>query len=126
MQSSGFTTRERVVTKIRKEMQKPERERHQAGEKKCGEGTCREAREQKHHAQEAELTDQQTRAVNIGVFSEAAHMLVEAAQPANIDTVVVDGRILKRGGKLVAMDAGRVTSEANAALVKLRQRAGWW
>jgi 5-methylthioadenosine/S-adenosylhomocysteine deaminase len=64
--------------------------------------------------------------VNIGVFSEAAHMLVEAAQPSNVDTVVVDGRILKRGGKLLAMDPGRVTSEANAALGKLRQRAGWW
>ena len=74
----------------------------------------------------ADLIMVNTREVNLGVFSEPAHMLVEAAQPANIDTVVVDGRILKRGGKLVAMDAGRVTSEANAALVKLRQRAGWW
>ena len=74
----------------------------------------------------ADLIMVDTRAVNIGVFSEAAHMLVEAAQPANIDTVVVDGRILKRGGRLVAMDAGRVTSEANAALASLRQRAGWW
>jgi 5-methylthioadenosine/S-adenosylhomocysteine deaminase len=67
-----------------------------------------------------------TRAVNIGVWSEPAHMLVEAAQPSNIDTVVVDGRILKRGGKLLAMDATRVTSEANAALAALRKRAGWW
>ena len=64
--------------------------------------------------------------VNLGVFSEPAHMLVEAAQPANVDTVVVDGRILKRRGRLVAMNVGRVVSDAAQALAALRTRAGWW
>jgi cytosine/adenosine deaminase-related metal-dependent hydrolase len=53
-------------------------------------------------------------------------MLVEAAQPSNVDTVVVDGRILKSGGRLAALDTARVASEASAALAALRQRAGWW
>jgi hypothetical protein len=52
-------------------------------------------------------------------------MLVEAVQPANVDTVMVDGRILKRGGKLMAIDTARVASEASDALAALRKRAGW-
>ena len=66
-----------------------------------------------------------TRDINLAVFSDPAHMLVEAAQPANVDTVMIDGRILKRGGKLTAIDAARVGSEASAALAALRKRAGW-
>ena len=49
-----------------------------------------------------------------------------AAQPANVDTVVVDGRILKRGGKLVVLNAAQVATEAAAANAALRKRAGWW
>jgi cytosine/adenosine deaminase-related metal-dependent hydrolase len=53
-------------------------------------------------------------------------MLVEAAQPSNVDTVVVDGRILKRRGRLTAVDVEQVVSEAAAALTALRKRANWW
>lgn len=67
-----------------------------------------------------------TRDVNMGVFTEPAHMLVEAAQPANVDTVVVDGRILKRRGKLTAMNVEQVVGEASAALAGVRKRGGWW
>jgi 5-methylthioadenosine/S-adenosylhomocysteine deaminase len=63
---------------------------------------------------------------NLGVFADPAHMLVSAAQPANIDTVMVDGRILKRGGKLTTLDTDAITHEANAALAAVRQRADWW
>jgi hypothetical protein len=45
------------------------------------------------------------RDINFGVFDDPAHMVVTATQPGNVDTVVVDGRILKRGGKLTAMNA---------------------
>jgi len=67
-----------------------------------------------------------TRDVNLGVFGDPAHMIVTAAQPSNVDTVVVDGRILKRGGKLVAMNAAQIAREAAAANAALRKRAGWW
>jgi hypothetical protein len=51
-------------------------------------------------------------------------MIVEAAQPSNVDLVMVDGRILKRRGKLTAMDTKQVVREAAAALAGVRQRAG--
>ena len=39
---------------------------------------------------------------------------------------MVDGRILKRGGKLVVLNAAQVAEEAAAANAALRQRANWW
>jgi 5-methylthioadenosine/S-adenosylhomocysteine deaminase len=53
------------------------------------------------------------------------YRLLVGAQSEDIDTVVVDGRILKRGGKLVAIDSDRVIREAAAALGELRQKVGW-
>jgi|PersoiStandDraft_1058852.scaffolds.fasta_scaffold06472_1 5-methylthioadenosine/S-adenosylhomocysteine deaminase len=74
----------------------------------------------------ADLVMVSTRDVNLGVFGDPAHMLVTAAQPANVDTVMVDGRILKRGGKLVAMNVKQIAEQAGAASAALRKRAGWW
>jgi 5-methylthioadenosine/S-adenosylhomocysteine deaminase len=74
----------------------------------------------------ADLVMIDTRDVNLGVWSDPAHMLVEAAQPANVDTVMVDGRILKRRGRLTAVDAEKVVADASQALAAVRKRAGWW
>jgi cytosine/adenosine deaminase-related metal-dependent hydrolase len=74
----------------------------------------------------ADLIMVNTRQVNLGVFSEPAHMLVEAAQPANVDTVIIDGKIVKRGGELVQVDVAEIIDEAAAALGAVRRRAGWW
>jgi cytosine/adenosine deaminase-related metal-dependent hydrolase len=74
----------------------------------------------------ADLIMVSTRDVNLGVFGDPAHMLVTAAQPSNVDTVVVDGRILKRGGKLTAVNTVQVAAEAAAANAALRKRANWW
>ncbi len=74
----------------------------------------------------ADLIMVDTRDVNLAVFSEPAHLLVEAAQPSNVDTVMVDGRILKRDGRLTAIDTRSVASDASTALTALRRRAGWW
>ena len=63
--------------------------------------------------------------VNMIPFTEPDYMLVDAASPANVDTVMVDGRILKRGGRLTAINArelGRNAGVANSAALK---RAGW-
>ena len=73
----------------------------------------------------ADLIMIDTRAVNLAVFTEPAHMIVEAAQPANVDTVVVDGRILKRGGKLTRVDSGEVVDAARKSYVDLHRRSGW-
>jgi 5-methylthioadenosine/S-adenosylhomocysteine deaminase len=72
----------------------------------------------------ADLIMVDTRAVNLGPFADAAHLLVEAAQPANVDTVVVDGRILKRHGILIETELGEVLREARGAVLALWKRAG--
>jgi len=74
----------------------------------------------------ADLIMVNTRAVNMGVFTEPSHMLVEAAQPSNVDTVVVDGRILKRDGRLTAVNVGQLLDQSAGALAGVRKRANWW
>ena len=48
---------------------------------------------------------------------------MEAVEPANVDTVVIDGRILKRHGKLAAIDPAQIVAEATAAANAIRRRA---
>jgi 5-methylthioadenosine/S-adenosylhomocysteine deaminase len=66
-----------------------------------------------------------TRALNMGGFVDPAHLLVGSALPENVDTVVVDGRILKHGGKLTTLPAAQVTAGARAALDAVRERTKW-
>ena len=73
----------------------------------------------------ADLIMVDTRAVNLAVRTEPAHLLVEAAQPANVDTVMIDGRIVKRGGRLTRLDVGEVVDAAAQASADVRRRAGW-
>lgn len=61
-------------------------------------------------------------ALNMAVVTDPAHLVLEATGPENVNTVVVDGRILKRGGKLVALDTPKVITEARAALAGVRER----
>ncbi len=56
---------------------------------------------------------------NLGVFTDASRLVVEATQPENVDTVIVDGRILKRGGKLTAVAIDEVLNDAEASFVAL-------
>jgi 5-methylthioadenosine/S-adenosylhomocysteine deaminase len=74
----------------------------------------------------ADLIMVSTHDINMAVFGDPAHMIVTAAQPANVDTVVVDGRILKRAGKLTALNAAQISREAAGANLALRKRANWW
>jgi 5-methylthioadenosine/S-adenosylhomocysteine deaminase len=60
---------------------------------------------------------------NLAVFTDPAHLLVTAAQPANVDTVIVDGRILKRNGALTSLDPTLIAHEARAALAGVQSRA---
>ena len=66
-----------------------------------------------------------TRALNLAVLTEPAHLLVEAAQPANVDTVMIDGRIVKRGGRLTSLDVGEIVDAAARASTAVRRRSGW-
>ena len=72
----------------------------------------------------ADLIMVRTSDVNIAPFTDAPNMIATAAYPSNVDTVVVDGRILKRGGQLTAIDTGRLVREASSALAAVLERAG--
>jgi cytosine/adenosine deaminase-related metal-dependent hydrolase len=64
-----------------------------------------------------------TRALNLAVLADdPAHMLVEAAQPANVDTVIVDGRVLKRGGAMVGLDVADVIRGARQSIADITER----
>jgi cytosine/adenosine deaminase-related metal-dependent hydrolase len=64
-------------------------------------------------------------ALDMAVVTDPAHLVLEATSPENVDTVVVDGRILKRGGKLVAIDTTEVIAGARTALAGIRERTKW-
>ena len=64
-------------------------------------------------------------ALNMAVVTDPAHLVLEATTPENVDTVVVDGRILKRGGKLTAIDTAEVITGARTALAGIRERTKW-
>jgi 5-methylthioadenosine/S-adenosylhomocysteine deaminase len=57
-------------------------------------------------------------------FLNPALLLVQQANPYNVDTVVVDGRILKHKGELVALDAEEVIRKAAESFHAARKRAG--
>ncbi|ADO74288.1 amidohydrolase family protein [Stigmatella aurantiaca] len=62
------------------------------------------------------------RRVNMGVAPDPVNLVIEATEPGNVDTVIVEGRILKRGGALTALSPERIITEASAALDELRAR----
>jgi cytosine/adenosine deaminase-related metal-dependent hydrolase len=64
-------------------------------------------------------------ALDMAVVTDPAHLVLEATGTENIDTVVVDGRILKRAGKLVALDTPKVIAGARTALAGVRERTKW-
>ena len=50
--------------------------------------------------------------------------LIQHGQPANVDTVFIDGQLRKQAGKLVGVDVRKVVADAAAAQAALRARAG--
>ncbi len=73
----------------------------------------------------ADLIMVSTEAINMGRFADdPAHLLVEAAQAVNVDTVIVDGRVLKRAGQMVAVDTERVIRGAEESIEGVIARTG--
>jgi cytosine/adenosine deaminase-related metal-dependent hydrolase len=62
--------------------------------------------------------------INIAPVTNIETSVVQSATPANVDTVLVDGRIVKRGGKLVAYDVEKVVRDAKASSLRIRAAAG--
>lgn len=63
--------------------------------------------------------------INMTPVGDPYEALVSLAQPANVDTVIVDGRILRRGGKFTTLDHAKVVKDAQEAAAGLRARAKW-
>jgi 5-methylthioadenosine/S-adenosylhomocysteine deaminase len=62
-------------------------------------------------------------APNLGLLTDPVQLLVTAAQPANVDTVIADGRVLKQGGALTTLDAERIGRDARQALAGVIARS---
>lgn len=65
-----------------------------------------------------------THDLNIAPLAEIESTVVRSMTPANVDTVFVDGRILKRHGELTVHDAERIVREAEGAALAVRRRSG--
>jgi cytosine/adenosine deaminase-related metal-dependent hydrolase len=72
----------------------------------------------------ADLILVRTDDLNVAPFFNPALLLVQQAQPFNVDTVVIDGRILKHKGELVALDAKEVILKAAESFTAAHKRAG--
>jgi 5-methylthioadenosine/S-adenosylhomocysteine deaminase len=70
----------------------------------------------------ADLIMVRTDHINMGVFTDPTHMLVEATEQSNVDTVIVDGRILKHEGQLTALSVDEVIAGAAASLQNVTRR----
>jgi len=62
--------------------------------------------------------------LNMTPIGEVHSALARVATVANVDTVIIDGRVLKRGGKLLGVDVATVVREAEESSNELRKKAG--
>ena len=63
--------------------------------------------------------------INMAPVGDPYEALVSFAQPRNVDTVIVDGRILRRAGQFTVLNHAEVLNEAAEAAAGLQARAGW-
>ncbi|MFC3208244.1 amidohydrolase family protein [Aquamicrobium soli] len=62
--------------------------------------------------------------LNTAPMANIETTVVMGATAANVDTVMVDGRILKRSGKLVDCDVAEVVEQAKRSAMRIRTTAG--
>ncbi|MDB5596160.1 MAG: 5-methylthioadenosine/S-adenosylhomocysteine deaminase [Hyphomicrobiales bacterium] len=62
--------------------------------------------------------------LNMVPFANVDCAIVRSATPANVDSVIVDGRVVKRGGRLTGVDVEAVKRAAAASAYAIRQKAG--
>src|SRR5262245_5228390 len=72
----------------------------------------------------ADLILVRTTDLNMAPLGDPVQAIVRSAQPHNVDTVVVDGRILKRGGQMTGVDVEKIVREAAESMASLRARTG--
>jgi cytosine/adenosine deaminase-related metal-dependent hydrolase len=72
----------------------------------------------------ADLILVRTSDLNIAPLANIETTIVQSATPANVDTVMVDGRIVKRHGKLVGYDVSGIVKRASRSALRIRKSAG--
>ena len=73
----------------------------------------------------ADLVLVRTTDINTAPAGDPYEAIVSLGLPTNVDTVIVDGRILRRAGKFTAVDHAKIVAEAREAAIGLRDRAKW-
>jgi len=73
----------------------------------------------------ADLILIRTADLNMAPLGDPVTAVVRSAQPFNVDTVVIDGRILKQGDRLISLNAEEIVTQAAESLAGLRRRANW-
>lgn len=63
--------------------------------------------------------------INMTPVGDPYEAIVSLAKPTNVDTVIVDGRIVRQSGRFMALDHANVVREAHEAAVALRAKAKW-
>jgi cytosine/adenosine deaminase-related metal-dependent hydrolase len=71
----------------------------------------------------ADLILIRTTDANMAPLGDPYEALVSRGQPSNVDTVFVDGRMLRRGGRFTALDHEQVVKEAMISAAELQARA---
>lgn len=62
--------------------------------------------------------------LNMAPVTNIETAVVQAATPANVDTVIVDGRMIKRHGKLMAFDVPTIVDNAGHSALRIRKATG--
>jgi cytosine/adenosine deaminase-related metal-dependent hydrolase len=73
----------------------------------------------------ADLILVRTGGTHMGQIGDPYDALVQLAQPSDVDTVVVDGRILRRKGAFTALDYGKLLADAAQSVEALKVKAKW-
>jgi cytosine/adenosine deaminase-related metal-dependent hydrolase len=60
--------------------------------------------------------------INMVPVMDPYYSLVFSGQPSNVDTVIVDGRIVSMGGKTTSIDLDKVVREAVTSAHEIRSR----
>ena len=63
--------------------------------------------------------------INRAPAGDPYEAIVSLAMPTNVDTVIVDGRVLRRAGRFTAFDHAKILAEAREAANGLRDKAKW-
>jgi 5-methylthioadenosine/S-adenosylhomocysteine deaminase len=71
----------------------------------------------------ADLIMIRTTDINMAPVRDPYYAIVFQGQPSNVDTVMVDGRILARGGRLTAVDVAKTVREAAESARGMDERA---